>query len=123
MGSMFDRMRRNIDPLFAEKSLSKSFSSSWRPAVDVYELAGKIVVLVDLAGVKAEDIEVTMAGGVLSITGRRKDPAPECIVKVHQMEIDRGRFECRIFVGIPIVVDKIEAVQRDGYLTIELPKE
>jgi len=123
MGSMFDRTRRNMDALFSEKNLAKSFSSCWRPAVDVYELVDKIVVIVDLAGVKAEAIDITMANGILSIRGSRKDPAPDEILRVHQMEIDRGRFDCRIFVGIPVRVIKIEAVQKDGYLTIELPKE
>jgi len=122
MSRFFDQMRHEIDRMLMEPGFGKCYSAPWRPAFDVYELEDKVVILVDLPGVTAQEINITFNKGVLTITGARKDPAPEGLLKIHHMEIDRGGFVCRIMVGLGVRVDKVQAVQRDGYLTIELPK-
>jgi len=121
MGKFFGSIRRESDHVFQETAYAKGYGP-WRPAFDVYELPEKVIILVDLPGVDAKGIEVTLSRGILTVCGIRIDPAPEGLVRIHHMEIDRGRFECRILINMPVDVSRVTAVQRVGYLTIELPK-
>ena len=63
----------------------------FRPPTDVYESQDGIVVQVELAGVRAEDLRLVMDGEYLQITGTREPPHPEHPERYLQMEIPRGR--------------------------------
>ena len=52
---------------------SSMATSKWAPAVDIHEEQDKYVINADLPGIKAEDIDVSMEGGVLSIKGERRE--------------------------------------------------
>ncbi len=98
---------------------------SWRPPVNLYESRDSYFVCVDLAGMERDDIEVTLNGNVLVISGVREHPQPPGgkDISIHLMEIDTGPF-CRS-VEIPTEVDlgSIQAsYSKSGYLWIELPK-
>ncbi|MBM4018748.1 MAG: Hsp20/alpha crystallin family protein [Planctomycetes bacterium] len=97
-------------------------SSDWTPAVDVSEAADRYEIVVELAGVRREDIQVFTENHFLSVAGRRGDPTCPDKMCVHQMEIEQGRF-CRR-LRLPDDADEagVEARQRDGLLTITIPK-
>lgn len=95
----------------------------WQPPVDVFEREDGVVIVVELPGVRQEDIHVTVEKGVLMVRGQRGKQVPEDTRHVHQMEIPYGTFgRC---LRVPEFVDqsRIEAAYRDGYLTIELPRK
>jgi HSP20 family protein len=94
----------------------------WQPAVDVYELEAEIHVVVDLAGVDRERVEVILEGDRLSVRGWRGDPAPRKRVRLHQIEIDHGLFERTVRIETVVDRDRLEAVYRDGFLRVRLPK-
>lgn len=100
---------------------------AWAPAANLYEDHSHYFVIVDLAGVRSEAIEVTVEepGGLLTIAGERPVPdvAEDCgDLKLHLMEIDHGAF--RRTVNLPKHVDHeaISAVYRGGFLWIRIPK-
>ena len=97
-------------------------SNKWKPAVDVYETANEIVVLVDLAGVNKEEIEVTFDGDSLRIVGTRRDMTSTPKVRLHQMEIDFGNFERSVVIPAQVDKDNISAIYRRGFLQITLTK-
>ncbi len=97
-------------------------SNRWKPAVDVYETANEIVVLVDLAGINKEEIEVTFDGDNLRIMGSRRDITSTPKVRLHQMEIDFGNFERLIAISAQVDKNKISATYRRGFLQITLTK-
>ncbi len=68
----------------------------WAPAVDVYEDAGELSVLVALPGVKAEQIEVQLDDGGLLVQGERAMPSPSQHAAIHRLEIPYGRFQRRV---------------------------
>src|SRR5690349_18207531 len=71
-----NRLRREIDRLFADPfgflTPSNSFFEGWTPAVDIYEDKDKYVVKAELPGMKKDDIDVSLDGTILTITGERK---------------------------------------------------
>lgn len=115
---------RRKDPLaelLAEFS-ERHGGALWRPALDVYETESEVVVQVDLAGVRREDVQVTVDGDVLQIRGVRSPARDDEILTLHQVEIAAGPFERSVRLGIPFRADAVSASLEDGYLRVRLPK-
>ncbi len=93
----------------------------WIPSMDVYEYQDKFIVLVELPGVKKEDIDITVKDNILKISGYRKELMSGERVRIHQMEMSYGYFE-RILEVYNINPEKISAQLNDGILLIVLPK-
>src|SRR5262245_47276897 len=74
-------------------SADASSGAYWVPNTDVYVTADGLVIKVELAGMRKEDLELTVEGSRLKITGQRPDGcrAQKCTFLV--MEIDYGPFE------------------------------
>ncbi len=117
------RMEKMLDNIFDEmRPTIFSAEQAWKPPVDIYETAQDIVVLVEVAGMRKKDIKVTMENDVLKISGVRPDLSPTAKTKLHQMEIDYGKFSRILKISIPIDTHKITAHYREGFLKITLPK-
>lgn len=112
MHTIFDEMR---PAMFAAEKV-------WKPPVDIYETAAEIIVLVEVAGMSRKSINVTMDNNVLKVSGIRSDYVPSANTKMHQMEIDYGKFERLIRITIPIDADKTSAQYKEGFLRITIPK-
>jgi len=97
--------------------------SCWWPAVDVSEVDGGVTVIVELAGVAEEDLEVTFCDGRLRIAGIRKPPPIEHQRGALQIEIEYGRFERVIPISTPIDSDRIVARYQRGLLVLYLPQQ
>lgn len=68
----------------------------WEPAVDLYQHADEVSLLVALPGVSAGQIEVVLDQGDLLVRGERPMPPALHRAAIHRMEIPYGRFERRI---------------------------
>lgn len=103
-----------------------SSEQSWSPAVNVYESTRQYTLVVDLAGLCGEEIELEADQGVLRLSGQRDMPDPPEDaedVKIRLMEIDHGWF-CRA-IELPDDADEpnINASYRSGFLWIAIPKK
>jgi HSP20 family protein len=94
----------------------------WKPDVDVFETEKSVVVRAELAGVRGEDLRVTVDGELLRISGVRLAPEPADVQRLHQMEIATGPFERRVRISIAFDRDAVTAHLADGFLTVTLPK-
>jgi HSP20 family protein len=96
----------------------------WAPATDVYETAGHYVILMEIAGVDRERLEVTLDGNLLRVRGERREPAPaEAKAQLHLMEIDYGPFERAIELPEPPPdAERIEAHYDNGFLRLRVPR-
>jgi HSP20 family protein len=94
----------------------------FRPRVDVYRTADPAVVhvVVELPGIDPDEVDVTVADGVLSVTGTRTRYA-EPARRYEHIEIDYGPFERRLAVGDGLDAGAAEAHYEHGLLTIVLP--
>ncbi len=95
----------------------------WCPAADVYRTKDGWIVKVDLAGIKPADIEVTVDGPVLRISGSRRDGICGEGVSHYQLEITYSRFEKMIQCPRSIEHSSIERDYRDGLLILRLRGE
>jgi len=99
----------------------KNQNQTWRPPTDVYESADHIIIKVEIAGMMQENFEITYYKNILSISGCRTDENSS-IKSFHQLEIGYGEFLSTIELNIPIQVDQAEAIYKNGFLTLMLPK-
>lgn len=95
--------------------------SVWRPPTDIYETDEHLVVRIEIAGMRDEDIEVTFQGNLLLINGFRSDVSGR--KAFHQMEILFGKFSLGIEIPVQINIDNANAEYKDGFLTILMPKD
>jgi len=100
----------------------------WVPSVDIHETGENILVKCEIAGVKAEDLQVSLSGDdkVLTIAGIRKELQEERSgrLRCHQLEVYFGPFERSIPLPqqLPIDRERLSAVYKDGFLIVTLPK-
>jgi len=93
------------------------------PPVDVIETPDEVLVLVDLPGVDAQAIEVTLVGNMLTIQGS----CPANLVPpgqiVHRSERPAGRFERSLPLPCPVDGGEVSAHSHHGVLTIRLARQ
>jgi HSP20 family protein len=99
-----------------------SASGAWSPAVNILEKEEGIVISADLPGLKAEDVEVTVDNGVLTIKGQRSFEEASEGQTYHRVERWYGSFERSFTVPNSVDPSKIEARFVNGEMSITLPK-
>jgi HSP20 family molecular chaperone IbpA len=120
-----DRLQAEIEELFADLWQVPRFSGQrhgFRPSVDCFLTNDphELVVVVELAGVDPESIEIGVAERTLTLSGHRARPRVEGQV-YQQAEIEYGRFERRIPLAHDIAPASASAVYEAGMLRITLP--
>ncbi len=93
---------------------------AWRPLTDVYETEDAIIIRVEVAGMRESDFTISLVERSLTIRGVRQDTAERRAY--HQMEIPFGEFNTEVELPYAIISEQVEAVYRDGFLRIMLPK-
>ncbi|MGD0274634.1 MAG: Hsp20/alpha crystallin family protein [Syntrophales bacterium] len=94
----------------------------WKPQMDLHEGPREIVAVVDLSGVRQEDIHLEMRRKSLKISGVRTDPSLANGVRYHLAEIPSGPFERVLQLHVPIDVNSVTATYIDGLLKIHMTK-
>ena len=121
--SVQQRMEKMLDSIFDEKRPTVfSAEKVWKPPTDIYETAEEIIVIVEIAGMRKEDITVTIENNLLTVSGTRPDYSPSTTKRIHQMEIDHGKFERIIDITIPLDTEHSHAHYKEGFLRIAIPK-
>jgi HSP20 family protein len=97
-----------------------SARANWEPPVDIFATGNELWIVAALPGVAAPSVEIGVAeGGVLTISGERRPPAPQGDASIHRLEIPQGRFERRIALpGGHYEITRRDV--RDGLLTLVL---
>lgn len=110
-------LRERFDRLFP--------ATTWSPAVDVVRENGNLVVRADVPGIKPEEIEVEVADGVLTVSGRHEEAKEESGERFVRRERRYGAFERRLPLPEGVDPKKVKAATKDGVLevTVPLPKE
>jgi HSP20 family protein len=94
----------------------------WVPAVDIVEENERFVLRADVPGVAADDIDVKMEDGVLSIAGQRSTTASDDTTGIQRFERASGRFLRRFSLPETANADGIAAKCANGILEITIPK-
>ena len=97
--------------------------TEWNPAVDIAEDDKEYTINAELPGMHKEDVRVTVEGGVLSISGERKEEKEEKNKKYHRIERSYGSFMRSFTLPEGAAGDKVSADFKDGLLHVHLPKD
>jgi HSP20 family protein len=92
------------------------------PALDIAENEDSIVVHAELPGCKTEDINISVHGNTLTISGEKKESVEKEEKGYYHVERSYGSFRRDLNLPSDIDADKIDAVFKDGILTLTLPK-
>ena len=114
MDDLFDGFFRGLDRPFAGYK-------AW-PAIDVAEEENAIVVRVEVPGCKAEDIDISVYGNTLTISGEKKLEEEKKEKGYYHVESTYGSFRRELTLLTDVDQSKVEAVCKDGVLSITLPK-
>jgi len=123
----FGQLQKEINRLFNTMGDNESSGATagWMPAVDIHEYDARFQLFVDLPGVDAKAVEITLDNGVLTISGERQ--APEAAEDEHmsrrRLERGYGRFHRRFILPDTVDAEKVKATDRNGVLQIEIPKQ
>jgi len=109
-----DHLRHQVNRLFEEtmprpQASSDVAAAGWTPAVDIRETTQAIVLEADLPGLRKEDIEVSLNGDTLSLSGARLPTETEEPARHHRAERSLGRFHRSFALEVPADPEAVEA--------------
>jgi HSP20 family protein len=118
-------LRNDIDtllelPFWSASGRQSQLFSGWTPALDLYQNNDNVVAVVELPGMRKEEIEISLQDGTLTISGERKDET----VKESAARTERfsGKFRRSVTLPTRVDVNSVNATYKDGILTVTLPK-
>ena len=116
---MFDElMGRGLRRVFNEGAVR----GSWTPAVDIVEKENGIHIIADLPGFKAEDVDVTVEDGVLTVRGERRFEEAAEGETYHRVERSYGSFQRTLSLPDDAARDGISAKFKNGVMTVAIPR-
>jgi len=98
------------------------FGGDWVPAIDLAETSGEYLLRAEMAGMKKEDVKISIAQNVLTLSGEKKAEWKGEDKKVHRVERAYGTFRRSFSLPGPVKADDITAVFKDGILEVRIPK-
>jgi len=123
--SSLSRLHDEMDDLF------RGFFGDWNwpswdsnrwPAIDIAEKDNEFVVRAEVPGCKADDIDISVNGSTLTISGEKKQEKEEKEKGYYHVERSYGSFRRDMNLGSEIDSSKINATCKDGVLTLTIPK-
>lgn len=134
----FDEQQSESMPIYAEETEAEfvmpatmhsqyeddNFSSDadGQLTIDVYQTDTEIVIKSTIAGVKPEDLDVSINNDMVTIKGERKNEEAVSAENYYYQECYWGYFSRSVVLPVDIIADKSEASLKNGILTIRLPK-
>jgi HSP20 family protein len=127
------RIREDIDEVF-DRFLAGPFApealrrtrevppAAWMPPFDLIETESEYIVRLDVPGAHRENLDITLAGTLLTVSGRREFPTAEAGERSLLAEREWGEFHRMIRLPAAVVEGKIVATCQDGVLVVHLPK-
>lgn len=92
-------------------------------AVDVYETADKLIIKARTAGIERKDLDVSISDNILTISGVLSGSEDDKVTQWHIQECYWGEFSRTIALPVQVKEDGVEAVLKDGVLTVSFEKE
>ena len=123
----FEQMQEDFDRFFEHYARAKrpamvAFRTRWSPPSNVFDAGDTLCVLVEIAGMKRDTLDLRIEADRLILRGMRQPTetgVPGCY---QQMEIAFGEFELEIPLNAPVDAEAAQACYQDGFLHVTLPK-
>jgi HSP20 family protein len=122
-------LRQEMDRLFDQylreplSSLEWPFGArGWAPAIDVAESEQEVTVRAELPGVEPGDLDISITGNQLVISGEKKEASERSGKDFHVSETRYGAFRRAVPLPADVDAENVEAAFANGVLTIRLKK-
>ena len=100
----------------------ESDNSEGQLTIDVYQTDDEVIIKSTIAGVKPEDLDVSINNDMVTIKGERKQEDEISLDNYYYQECYWGLFSRSVILPVEIIADKAEATMKNGILTLKLPK-
>ena len=122
------RLQEEINRLFGNtrENDSSSATATWVPAVDIHEYTNRFELYVDLPGIDPAAVELTLDGGVLTLSGDRREQVMTTSsedLQGRRIERGYGNFHRRIVLPDTVDGERVNATGKNGVLTVTIPKQ
>ena len=97
-------------------------SSTWLPAVDVWETDNELVLSLDLPGIPEDKISVELDDNVLTVSGERERTQEQSSERFYRFERRYGTFSRSVTLPAGVTDQDITANYNDGVLEVRVPK-
>ncbi len=111
-----------FDDLFGDEFRPRRMMKSFTPAVDIEERKSDYRLTVDLPGLTADDVDVTIENGVLTVSGERKNETVDEKEGYRRVERSFGSFRRSFTLPQGISPDAVQAHTENGQLEVLIPK-
>jgi len=127
--SLFGDLQRDINRVFSDfftdvetRPLGQWVTGRLVPSMDIAETDKAFEVKAELPGMDEKDVEITIADGLLTIKGEKKDETEEKDKSFHRVERSYGSFQRTLSLPANVDEEKISADFAKGVLEVTLPK-
>jgi HSP20 family protein len=110
------------DPLREMSELAPHLQSAFAPSFEIKETKESYVFKADVPGIKESDIEVTLTGNRLNVSGKREEERREQTDRYYTYERSYGNFSRAFTLPDGIDAGSVQADLKDGVLTISVKK-
>jgi len=121
LARLHDEMDNLIGGFFGDLDWPVWGRSRW-PAIDIAEKDNEFIVKAEVPGCKADDIDISVHGNMLTISGEKKAEEEKKEKGYYHMERSYGSFRRDLNLASEVDPAKIEAMCKDGVLSLKLPK-
>ena len=122
--SMHKEMQRFMEHVSGRKPHFSGLSErTWEPLCDVFETENQFIVVVELAGVSTNEVDLTLQSRKLILKGIRKEVPSPPKRDYHQMEIPFGPFYREIELPDDVDRETVNARYHEGFLIVECNKK
>ena len=105
-----------------QQGSGRATTTAWAPALDISERKDAYLVTVELPGVEADDLQITLEDGLLTIQGERYFAHDSSEQQFHRVERRYGAFRRSITLPAHVMAEGIQATADNGVLQIVVPK-
>jgi HSP20 family protein len=116
-------LQKRLNSIFNDFVGPDTSSASFVPAVDVYEDPEKLVLKLEIPGVKQDDMDIRLENQTLVIRGERKFESNEKAENFHRIERRFGSFVRTFTLPQTVDAESVTATMDEGVLTISLTKK
>ncbi len=115
-----DRLQREMNRLFSQTQGRRQ--AAGYPAVNMWAGEDGAILTSELPGVSPDDLEISVIGDTLTISGTRNAPEIGEEDSYHRQERGFGRFTRSVQLPFPVDAQKVDAEFKKGLLKIDLPR-
>lgn len=117
-----DRLQRDMNRIFNQYSPARVRKAPSYPAINIWTNEDGQYLVAELPGVRSEDIDISIKGDMLTISGERSLEDIPASAQFHRQERGFGNFSRTIQLPFAVDVDNVKAGFKEGVLNITLPK-